>query len=186
MNLAERVRRHHARMSRILQRNISKTKPPSSRTAQIIAMYRSGSTLNEVGQEFGIARERARQILRREGVSSKEGGKAVKNAPTHAARMIRLIYLAHKRARAKFERRCSKCKEIKPLETFPISVHGTDKRSYRCKKCTAKESNRRYYDESTGDRERRLAWQRANPEKVREYQRRSKAKRMALDIDSNA
>lgn len=48
------------------------------RAAQMAALYRSGQTLQQIGEAFGISRERVRQILReRTAVTSQDGGKAV-------------------------------------------------------------------------------------------------------------
>ena len=38
------------------------------------SLYESGKTLQEVGDVFGITRERARQIMRRLGVGPEQGG----------------------------------------------------------------------------------------------------------------
>lgn len=43
------------------------------------SLYQDGKTLQEVGDVFGITRERVRQILRRLGVSASEGGIAKRN-----------------------------------------------------------------------------------------------------------
>ena len=44
------------------------------REAVICSLYRDGKTLQEVGDVFGLTRERVRQILRRAGVSPTQGG----------------------------------------------------------------------------------------------------------------
>lgn len=48
---------------------------PDSREFQMAALYTSGKTLNEIGQEFGITRERVRQLLARFfGINAQDGG----------------------------------------------------------------------------------------------------------------
>jgi len=45
--------------------------PKYARDQAVIALYREGSTLAEVGEQFGITRERVRQILAAEGVPTR-------------------------------------------------------------------------------------------------------------------
>lgn len=48
------------------------------REAVICGLYREGKTLQEVGDVFGLTRERVRQILRRAGVPADAGGVRVR------------------------------------------------------------------------------------------------------------
>jgi DNA-directed RNA polymerase sigma subunit (sigma70/sigma32) len=41
----------------------------TDRAATMIAMYRSGQTLQQIGSTFGVTRERARQILAKHGIT---------------------------------------------------------------------------------------------------------------------
>lgn len=50
----------------------------TERNEAIVEAYKYGRTLNEIGEEHGISRERVRQILRRQGVSREEGGISLK------------------------------------------------------------------------------------------------------------
>lgn len=48
---------------------------PNQRERQMAALYRSGKTLNEVGQQYGITRERVRQLLTKfYGIRAPNGG----------------------------------------------------------------------------------------------------------------
>jgi DNA-binding CsgD family transcriptional regulator len=56
--------------------NANKKQKPDFREVQMLALYKSGKTLNEIGQEFGITRERVRQLLTKFfGVRWRDGGK---------------------------------------------------------------------------------------------------------------
>lgn len=48
------------------------------RVSEMARMYRDGMTLREIGERFEVTRERVRQILARVGITSREGGVAVK------------------------------------------------------------------------------------------------------------
>ena len=50
----------------------------TSRDHDMCCLYRSGETLEEVGLHYGVCRERARQILARNGLTRKDGGGSVK------------------------------------------------------------------------------------------------------------
>lgn len=51
---------------------------PSLRERQMEALYRSGRTLNEIGKQYGITRERVRQLLKKFfGVTATDGGQHV-------------------------------------------------------------------------------------------------------------
>lgn len=49
----------------------------TERDAAIIAQYRSGMTMEQVGAAHGFTRERARQILARHGLTRRDGGQSV-------------------------------------------------------------------------------------------------------------
>lgn len=60
------------------------------RSERMAALFRAGSTLSEIGVEYGITRERVRQLLKRDfGITRKDGGgrlKAEKNRSLKAAK----------------------------------------------------------------------------------------------------
>lgn len=49
-----------------------------ARTARMAELYRSGKTLEQIGVEYGVTRERVRQVLKPLGLSRKDGGVAVR------------------------------------------------------------------------------------------------------------
>jgi hypothetical protein len=59
------------------------------RIARMAQMYRAGARLQDIGDEFGISRERARQLLRKHGVETNEGGVALDHAKARAAKAKR-------------------------------------------------------------------------------------------------
>jgi len=46
---------------------------------QLVELYKSGVTLAAVGQKYGITRERVRQLLKKAGVTSFEGGRTMRS-----------------------------------------------------------------------------------------------------------
>ena len=52
----------------------SKISKPETRTDDIVTAFRSGLTLHQVGEQHNITRERVRQILKKLGVPTTEGG----------------------------------------------------------------------------------------------------------------
>lgn len=52
---------------------------PSERVGQIIALYAQGKTLQEIGDQFLVTRERIRQILAKAGVGRNDGGQHAKS-----------------------------------------------------------------------------------------------------------
>lgn len=52
--------------------------PSKVNKAEAIAMYKQGLTLEKIGEHFAVTRERIRQILVKEGVSSFDGGRTIR------------------------------------------------------------------------------------------------------------
>lgn len=61
-----------------------------ARTEEMAELYREGCTLQEIGDRYGISRERVRQVLRAANVAGYEGGAAVLSAAKRADRMSKL------------------------------------------------------------------------------------------------
>lgn len=61
----------------------------SARTAKMISMHSQGVSLEKIGTQFGITRERVRQILDRQGISAKNGGASIGRAAKREYREMR-------------------------------------------------------------------------------------------------
>lgn len=77
--------------------------PSKVNTSGAVEMYKAGATLAEIGAQFGVTRERIRQILRREKVTSSEGGQAIQTLLETPLKQI-----AKKDRDEGMERRCLK------------------------------------------------------------------------------
>ena len=55
------------------------------RAEKIISLYKQGNTMESIGSELGITRERVRQILRERNIDRKEGGQHVRALKNQAA-----------------------------------------------------------------------------------------------------
>jgi len=59
-------------------RPLSGSPPPGNdRIPRIAALYREGQTLNQIGIEYGVSRERIRQLLKRVGMTGDSGGRTL-------------------------------------------------------------------------------------------------------------
>ena len=74
-------------------------------------------------------------------------------------------------------KRCSKCREVKPRTEFYKDASRKDKKAIRCKAC------QKAYDKAAREGPRReeilakkLAWTKANPEKIKKYQKTWRSK----------
>lgn len=71
--------------------------PQDERNASIETMFRQGLTYQVIGEQFGLTRERVRQILAKRGVSASEGGVAFRcSVKSERARLKREAYYAAK------------------------------------------------------------------------------------------
>jgi hypothetical protein len=69
-------------------------------------------------------------------------------------------------------KRCSKCREVKPLDAFGRDRTTSDGLKCRCRDCTREDSQRRYAANAEVIRERRRGYYEANAETQRESRRR--------------
>jgi hypothetical protein len=51
-----------------------------TRNETIANLYRDGKTLEEIGETYGISRERVRQLVSRAGINRQDGGQAIRAA----------------------------------------------------------------------------------------------------------
>jgi transposase-like protein/uncharacterized protein (DUF433 family) len=70
----------------------SQKRGPTERHLNMIEMYQSGKTLQEVGEHFGITRERVRQILHKFDVTSRKAGRTPKPIGEDVQRAIIDLY----------------------------------------------------------------------------------------------
>lgn len=61
--------------------------PLNKISAQLCDMYCSGKTLQEIGDGFGVSRERIRQVLAQLGITSDQGGRTIKQIPLKKIRL---------------------------------------------------------------------------------------------------
>jgi hypothetical protein len=69
-----------------------KTSPmrPSERVDAVVAMFKQGKTLQQIGDHFMVTRERIRQILDRAGVKATDGGSHIKTQIKRQAKQVEL------------------------------------------------------------------------------------------------
>ncbi len=150
-------------------------RPVAERLSDYSALFAQGMSNADIARQFGITGEAVRQIRK----------KYFPQLP--ARRMERKAQIRKRNAAQQFRRpglfrtmirrwlaaagyfQCGHCRLVKCIATD--RTKGTPR---RCKSCTAK-NTRRYY--RNGGKEKLLAWQRANPNKVRKAQERYAAKR---------
>jgi DNA-binding CsgD family transcriptional regulator len=91
----------HSTVRRVLKRHGipgrrrgRKIGPPSQRNLEIAAIYQSGKTLQQTGAQFGVTRERVRQIIGRVGVPSRPAGPG--NSPLTSERREEAVRLYRK------------------------------------------------------------------------------------------
>ena len=59
---------------------LRRNRAPAERTEAMAALYRSGKTFREIGDEYSLTRERVRQLLAKAGITSADGGRSVLKA----------------------------------------------------------------------------------------------------------
>jgi len=68
--------------------NEIRVKQLSDRTIAIIEAFKQGKTLEEIGEQYKISRERVRQILKIEGITSKQGGAHIRRLDSEKSQTI--------------------------------------------------------------------------------------------------
>lgn len=63
-----------------LRRNIAK----QQRLEAVASRFKSGETLQEIANDYGLSRERVRQLLRKQGLTGIDGGRTIKSFLNHA------------------------------------------------------------------------------------------------------
>ena len=53
-------------------------------------LFRAGATLHDIGRYFGLTRQRIQQILKKRGITARDGGATTRAASKHADRQARL------------------------------------------------------------------------------------------------
>jgi hypothetical protein len=100
----------------------------TDRAATMIAMYRSGQTLQQIGSTFGVTRERARQILAKHGITARDGGQSVvarrKAEAFRAARDARFL----RTKGCTFEQYAALRAMKKPTRAYSMQRKNADKR----------------------------------------------------------
>lgn len=71
----------------------------SDRIEAMAAMYKGGRTLQQIGDLFGITRERVRQLIKKKGMTGKDGGARISSAAGRAERMARLLARREEKAK---------------------------------------------------------------------------------------
>lgn len=62
----------------------------AERARQMEQLYRGGMTLQDIGTRFGVTRERTRQILKKQGLTYRDGGQCKRAEEKRAARKLRI------------------------------------------------------------------------------------------------
>lgn len=109
--------------------------PPDDRSVAMANMYQSGKTLLEIGDQYGVTRERVRQILRKDhGFRSEDGGAAERK----------------RQARKKFQQdRDKRC----------LRKYGCDYRQYRQILKQPNHPVRRFIEQKRNAKERGVGWE---------------------------
>lgn len=83
-----------------MKRGPAKTPEAIARVAVMADMHRQGLTLAKIGEQYGITRERVRQILLSNGITRNDGGLSVRVAHRDAAKhRVKAAAIAHREAK---------------------------------------------------------------------------------------
>ena len=103
----------------------------NGRAQKMAEMYHSGKTLQETGSEFGVTRERVRQVLRVLGVAPISGGSKSKSAIREKEKIE-----YRKQQRETFAQNCYRCSydELRAIQgTLPLMKAGSPAAVYMAK-----------------------------------------------------
>lgn len=89
------------------------------RDAEMILMFRDGKTLQEIGDKYGITRERVRQRLNDHGLSGLDGGAALRSLSAIGDAAKRLSEARARREQLDFDRWGMSREEISMLSPLP-------------------------------------------------------------------
>jgi len=70
------VANHAKTLGITIRRSNAAPKEPTDRTKKMVTMYQQGVTLEKIGQQFKLTRERVRQLLKSCGITSDDGGRS--------------------------------------------------------------------------------------------------------------
>lgn len=96
----------------------------TSRDADMQRLFSEGNTLQQIGDRFGITRERVRQILARYGVTKKDGGQ-------HTKALLRRVSITERKDRASFAKHGCSYQQYITLVSLGVT------RRYGRQKCNA-------------------------------------------------
>lgn len=84
----------------------------SGRNDEITRRFQAGESLEQIGADFGITRERVRQIVKRRGLTGKDGGRHVRAQRAQQERLVvkQVRRDAKKQARIDFINRVVECR----------------------------------------------------------------------------
>src|SRR4051794_1474350 len=80
------------------------------------------------------------------------------------------------------EKKCSRCKEVKPLDAFSPRKNGPQGRQSSCKACAAEDQRSRYRRDPLAVLERAERWRKENPERVKELSEKHRQKNIARNL----
>lgn len=99
------------------------------RQERMVSLYREGSTLEKIGQSFGLTRERVRQIIAAAGVTRNDGGMHIASRQRQERRKIVLANRRDRRALAYYGNTYGVVLELNDFR--PPSVRGSAAERYK-------------------------------------------------------
>ena len=112
------------------------------RQARCVELYREGKTLQEIGDVYGVSRERIRQILARVGVTSKDGGSYARSLTKKEAKEQRRQ--ANRDGRALLYYGCNYNELLRLNDGVPVRIGQSKAGRFRNQKNCARNRNIRW------------------------------------------